>query len=105
MAAITTGVLDARLVRAADAGPCDCPGTPETQTCPMHRPAPRAPGGGQCAMRHATPPASVIAVATGFTVAPLLQLSEAPRMSTALPPVQVLVHDRSDRPEEKPPRA
>ena len=56
-------------------------------------------------MRHATPPASVIAVATGFTVAPLLQLSEAPRMSTALPPVQVLVHDRSDRPEEKPPRA
>jgi hypothetical protein len=107
IAALTVATLDAIPTRTTAAGHCQCPGSPLTQTCPMHG---RSAGavhhdGAPCAMRQcSTPDATMITVATGFVVVPQLPRFDVDPDSS-LAAAQPLVLDLSARPEPYPPRA
>jgi len=105
MVAMTVGAIEALPARTTLSGHCECPGNPETATCPMH--GKRAPKShhGDCAMRQSSmPPLALLSTSTNFPIVPRVStLEPAPATS----PVQVIslgVRDRSTRPEAPPPR-
>jgi hypothetical protein len=105
MVAITAGAIEALPARSTVPGHCECPGNPETATCPMHgKKAPKSPHH-DCAIRQtSTPPVALLSASTNFPIVPRVRTFEPARATS---PVQILalgVRDRSIRPEAPPPR-
>ena len=103
--AITVGTIEALPARTVLAGHCECPGSPQTATCPMHGKSAAQSHHGNCAMRQASmPPIALLSTAANF---PIVRQVAALEPASAASPVHVVspdVRTRSIPPEAPPPR-
>jgi len=105
MVAMTVGALEALPTRSTLSGHCECPGSPETATCPMHSRSAPPPHHRDCAMRQAsTPSVALLSVSPCFPMAPQAVTLSPVQIHSPVYPSSAGGRDRAVRPEAPPPR-
>jgi len=105
MVGITVGAIGALPARAVLAGHCECPGSPQTATCPMHGKSAAQSHHGNCAMRQASMPSiALLSTAANFPTVPQVAALEPPPAASPVHAVSLDVRTRSIPPEAPPPR-